>query len=313
MKQKQTAPPAIRPDTRNRLLDALESKTCATCAGLADESGLGLMTVHRAVSELQCEGVLHRAKGPDPETGRTVTLYFPALSVPVLIVDLTADRFRARYLCGALTPEDDLTVERSRSGLMSCEDDLRRLMADTRRALTGRPTTLRPLLFLPDEQAGQPAAARLAAVLAEELSAGGGAVDPSAVTVFDAWTAHLYALAHDEAAKGRTSLLSITPNGCRLFLRKSVGDAWFHPPVSAPLTDALFRALTVSGGPDRAQTVRLCGLCAPEAVRLEIGGAVTEECGTVLREALPSAVPAVSRTSMKEAGTLMLARRMVWE
>ena len=78
-----------RPDTCRRILDVLEVCERVSRPRLAELTGLGAMTVHRAAELLLDRGDVLQTRGADPATGRMTIQLCPVFRVPVLLLDLT--------------------------------------------------------------------------------------------------------------------------------------------------------------------------------------------------------------------------------
>ncbi|MGN1446081.1 MAG: hypothetical protein ACI4WV_07270 [Eubacteriales bacterium] len=103
-----------RNENRKTLLDILEVEETVTRASLTAASGLGAMTIQRAVRLLMLEGILKEERRPDPNSGRMSRVLSPAPLPPAVVLDLSSRPYTAHLIsdtCFHVTEEQDITPE----------------------------------------------------------------------------------------------------------------------------------------------------------------------------------------------------------
>ena len=313
---------ACRPETRRRILDVLEVCDRISRPQLAEMTGLGVMTVHRAADRLLREGILTETRGSDPVTGRMTSLLCPICPAPVLLADLTDPVPSVYVACGMQAPDPAgcIRVTRGQRDIFFPEDDLRQLIADARSVLPDDVTEVFPALLMPDTGTFRGlSAVRTVQIMVEELQAGRLRLLPDGrrrgsaapVLVMSAEQAACYAAVRDPAVRGLRSLMVVRDGGCGLLTRSQADGAWEAPPLLEGAARAVREALTLPG--ENAEGARtLLSMVTPGAVIC--GGDADGEFTALLRSLLSDGVPVLtSGCLLSQRGILMRARRDMWQ
>lgn len=299
----------------------LEVCECVSRPRLAELTGLGTMTVHRAAELMLDRGDVLRTRGADPVTGRMTTQLCPLFRVPVLLLDLTGRILTAYVACGTMLPVTELCFSESREvhGIFDPGDDLRQLLSETCSLLPRGIRELQPALLLPDTGLYRELpAADAARIMTDELEAGGFSLPgkgPSAkgaasVCVMREAEAAVYAAVRDPLTAGKQSLLLVRRAECRLLVRSSASGPWYQPAVTDGLSRAVEEALAHPGA-DLTRPGTLLSVVTPDAVLCDTG---TDEAScALLRALLPEGVPVKAAAHrLAGRGILMRARRETW-